>query len=100
MDETIVANLSPNRLVLLATLVAAALAYAGAKTGAAMISIDQMTPGSPPAGFSFAQTGQGYPGQWSVTDDASAASRRTIEQVSTARVDHRFPLAIYNAVEA
>ncbi len=65
-----------------------------------MIALDQMTPGSPPAGFSFAQTGQGYPGQWSVTDDATAASRRTIEQVSTARVDYRFPLAIYDAVEA
>src|SRR5579872_2907413 len=100
MHATTVAPVSPNRLIVIAVLAAGALAYAGAETGAAMIRLDAMTPGSPPAGFSFAQTGQGYPGQWSVTDDATAASRRTIEQISTARVDYRFPLAIYNAVEA
>jgi hypothetical protein len=100
MDGTTIERISASRIVLMAVLVAGALAYAGAETGAAMIALDQMTPGSPPAGFSFAQTGQGHPGQWSVTDDATAASRRAIEQVSTARVDMRFPLAIYNAVEA
>ncbi len=100
MDGTTRSDLTPNRVLLIAVLAAGALAYAGAETGKAMIRLDAMTPGSPPAGFSFAQTGQGYPGQWSVTDDATAASRRTIEQVSTARVDHRFPLAIYNALEA
>lgn len=100
MHATTVAHVSPNRLIVIAVLAAGALAYAGAETGAAMIRLDAMTPGSPPAGFSFAQTGEGYPGQWSVTDDATAASRRTIEQISTARVDYRFPLAIYNAVEA
>src|SRR5258707_1020233 len=97
---TMVETLSPNRLILIATLVAGALAYAGAETGAAMITLDRMTPGTPPAGFTFAQTGQGFPAQWSVTDDATAASHRTIEQVSTARVDNRFPLAVYDAVEA
>lgn len=65
-----------------------------------MIAIDLMTPGSPPAGFTFAQTGQGTPGQWSVTDDTTAASRRAIEQISAARVDMRFPLAIYEDVSA
>jgi hypothetical protein len=100
MDGTTVANFSPNRLMLIAVLLAGALAYAGARTGTDMIGLERMTPGSPPAGFSFAQTGQGYPGQWSVTDDTTAASRRTIEQISTARSDHRFPLAIYNALEA
>lgn len=100
MHGTTADTFAPNRLILIATLVAGALAYAGAETGAAMISLDQMTPGSPPAGFTFAQTGRGYPAQWSVTEDATAASRRTIEQISTARVDNRFPLAIYDAVEA
>jgi hypothetical protein len=100
MHGTTVENLLPSRLILVAVLFAGALAYAGAETGVAMIAIDQMTPGSPPAGFTFAQTGQGYPAQWSVTDDETAASRRTIEQISTARVDMRFPLAIYENVSA
>ena len=100
MDATTLAHVPPHRLMVIAVLAAGALAYAGAETGAEMIRLDAMMPGSPPAGFSFAQTGQGYRGQWSVTDDASAASHRTIEQISTARVDYRFPLAIYNAFEA
>ena len=99
MDGTAI-DFSPNRLILIAVLLAGGLVYAGAETGAAMISLEQMTPGTPPAGFTFARTGQGYPAQWSVTDDATAASHRTIEQVSTDRADYRFPLAIYDAVVA
>jgi hypothetical protein len=78
-------DFSPNRFILFAILLAGGLAYAGAETGAAMISLDQMIPGMPPAGFTFARTGQGNPAQWSVTDDATAPSHRTIEQVSTDR---------------
>src|SRR5947209_18558666 len=100
MSGTAIESVSPGRLILIAVLLAGALGYAGAETGATMIALDQMTPSSPPAGFTFAQTGQGVAGQWSVTADATAASGRSIEQVSTARIDMRFPLAIYDAVEA
>jgi hypothetical protein len=47
-----------------------------------MIAIDRMTPGSPPAGFSFARTGQGSGGEWTVI------------------TDYRFPLAIHESLSA
>ena len=68
----------PRRSVLTAFLAACFLAdatlFASAQTGAAMIAIDRMTPGSPPAGFSFARTGQGSGGEWTVTADPTAAA--------------------------
>ena len=65
-----------------------------------MIAIDRMTPGSPPAGFSFARTGQGSEGKWTVTEDRTAATGKVIEQTSTDRTDYRFPLAIHENVPA
>ena len=65
-----------------------------------MIAIDRMTPGSPPAGFSFARTGQGSEGEWTVTADRTAAAGKVIEQTSTDRTDYRFPLAIHESVSA
>ena len=50
-----------------------------------MIAIDRMTLGSPPAGFSFARTGRGAAGEWSVVADPTAAAGRAIEQTSTDR---------------
>jgi hypothetical protein len=67
---------------------------ATAETGAAMIAIDRMTPGSPPAGFTFARTGRGQQGEWTVTPDRTSSTGQTIEQTSTDRTDYRFPLAI------
>lgn len=75
-------------------------ASALAETGANMIAIEQMTVGSPPAGFSFARTGQGGPVQWVVSADASASAGRVIEQASADRTDFRFPLAIHDATAA
>jgi hypothetical protein len=95
MDDNRASAFSANQWILVAALVACALTYAGAETGATMIAIDQMTPGDVPAGFAFARTGQGGPAQWTVTADPTAASRRAIEQISTERTDYRFPLAIY-----
>ena len=46
--------------------------FASAQTGAVMIAIDQMTLGSPPAGFTFARTGKGGDGEWTVSADPSA----------------------------
>jgi hypothetical protein len=71
-----------------------------AETGANMIAIDQMTPGSSPEGFTFARTGQGGPGQWTIATDPTAAAGRAIEQSSTDRTDYRFPLAIHDATSA
>jgi hypothetical protein len=65
-----------------------------------MIAIDQMTPGSPPAGFISARTGQGAPSQWTVAADATASAGIAIEQSSTDRTDYRFPLAIHEATSA
>ena len=87
-------------IVLAAYVLASAAASTRAETGADMIAIDQMTTGSPPAGFSFARTGQGGPAQWVVNADTSASAGRVIEQTSTDRTDYRFPLAIYDAASA
>ena len=65
-----------------------------------MIAIDRMIPGSPPAGFSFARTGKGAAGEWTVVDDPTAATGRAIEQSSTDRTDYRFPLAIHDSLSA
>lgn len=65
-----------------------------------MIAIDRMTLGSPPAGFSFARTGRGKEGEWSVIADPTASAGRAIEQTSTDRTDYRFPLAIRESFSA
>jgi hypothetical protein len=65
-----------------------------------MIAIDRMTPGSPPPGFSFARTGQGGEGDWTVVADETALVGRAIEQTSTDRTDYRFPLAIHESISA
>src|SRR5258705_4571791 len=74
--------------------------FASAQTGVAMIAIEKMAPGSPPAGFTLARTGQGTDGEWSVVDDPTSASSRAIEQVSTDRTDYRFPLPIHESFSA
>jgi hypothetical protein len=63
-----------------------------------MIQIDQMTVGKPPSGFSFAHTGQGSNGAWTVVADPTAKGGFAIEQTSTDTTDYRFPLAIHASV--
>jgi hypothetical protein len=65
-----------------------------------MIPIEKMAVGVAPTDFEFARTGQGAIGQWVVVDDATAASKRAIEQSNTDRTDYRFPLAIYQPTSA
>jgi len=65
-----------------------------------MTSIESMTIGSKPAGFTFSRTGQGGDGEWTVTADTTAAGGRAIEQTSTERTDYRFPLAIHGSFSA
>jgi hypothetical protein len=65
-----------------------------------MIAIDRMTFGSPPGGFTFARTGRGTEGEWTVIADPTASAGRAIEQISTDRTDYRFPLAIHESLSA
>ena len=65
-----------------------------------MIAIDRMTVGSPPSGFSFARTGQGGDGKWTVVADPTAKGGLAIEQTSTDTADYRFPLAIHASLSA
>jgi hypothetical protein len=43
-----------------------------------MIAIDRMMPGSPPAGFTFATTGRGGAGEWTVVEDPTASMGRAL----------------------
>jgi hypothetical protein len=86
--------------IVAACVLACATPPARSQPGAIMIAIDQMTVGAAPADFQFARTGQGAIGQWVVVEDATAASKRAIEQSNTDRTDYRFPLAIYQAATA
>ena len=63
-----------------------------------MIAIDRMAISSPPAGFSFARTGQGSAGEWTVVADPTAKGGLAIEQTSTDTTDYRFPLAIHGSL--
>jgi len=75
--------------------VALLLAFGGAPAFAEgdinMIRIDQMTVGKTPPGFSFAHTGQGSDGAWTVVADPTAKGGLAIEQTSTDTTDYRFP---------
>lgn len=65
-----------------------------------MLQFDRMTAGSPPAGFSFAKTGKGSDGEWTVVVDSTAKQGFAIEQTSTDTTDYRFPLAIHASLSA
>ena len=54
----------------------------------------------PPAGFTFARTGRGPEGEWTVIADPTASAGRAIEQNNTDRTDYRFPLAIHESLSA
>jgi|ERR1051325_940085 hypothetical protein len=88
-------SLSTIRVIIVGAFVACGAPPARSQLGAIMIPIEKMTVGAAPADFEFARTGQGATGQWIVVEDASAASKRSIEQSNTDRTDYRFPLAIY-----
>ena len=60
-----------------------------------MIQIDQMTIGKPPPSFSFAHTGRGSDGAWTVVADPTAKGGLAVEQTTTDATDYRFPLAIH-----
>ena len=66
-----------------------------APAGAKKWNFDSDTEGKPPAGFTFARTGQGSDGQWVVKKDETAPSKpNLLAQTSQDATDYRFPLAI------
>jgi hypothetical protein len=87
--------------VFVATLAVALLPLTGgAQMATTSIDLASLPVGAAPAGFAFARTGHGKPGQWVVAEDASAAQGRAIAQTSADTTDYRFPLAIYQGVNA
>jgi hypothetical protein len=79
----------------IALMFACMLAPAFAEGEISMIQIDQMTVGKPPPSFSFAHTGRGSDGAWTVVADPTAKGGLAIEQTSADTTDYRFPLAIH-----
>jgi hypothetical protein len=54
--------------------------------------------GAPPAGFSFARTGQGGPGKWEIRLDPTApAGDHVLAQVGDDGTDYHFPVAVADA---
>ena len=56
--------------------------------------------GGLPEGFHVARTGKGAPAAWSVVEDSSVPGGRVLAQTSSDQTDYRFPLAIYDRVNA
>jgi len=82
--------------ILLGTFLALApVLMVAAQSGVKKWSFDSDVEGKPPAGFTFARTGQGSDGQWMVKKDESAPSKSNVlAQTSEDKTDYRFPLAI------
>ncbi len=66
--------------------------------GSVVWNFDSLPTGAPPAGFSFARTGSGRPGQWVVRaiPDAPSGSN-VLAQEDSDRTDYRFPVAVADA---
>ncbi len=65
------------------------------------INFDTDKAGQPPAGFSFALTGQGKPGVWVITKDESAPGQKNVlAQTDADPTGYRFPVAVFDAISA
>ncbi len=83
------------RFLLGICLILAFTGTAAAPAGAKKWNFDSDPEGKPPAGFTFARTGQGSDGQWVVKKEETAASKpNVLAQTSQDATDYRFPLAI------
>jgi len=88
------------------TLVLASLAVVITSVGfstmalAETITFGGEKPGSLPATFETALTGQGKPGRWEIVEDTTADGGRALAQLSAEPTDYHFPLAIYRAANA
>lgn len=65
------------------------------------INFDRDSVGKPPAGFSFALTGQGKPGVWVIAkDDSSPGQKNVLAQTDPDPTGYRFPLAVFDGLTA
>jgi hypothetical protein len=81
----------------LLALVVGPAVFAQSKT----INFDTDKPGQPPAGFSFALTGQGKTGTWVVMkDESSPAQKLILAQTDADPTSYRFPLAVFDGLTA
>jgi hypothetical protein len=65
-----------------------------------VVAFEGMAAGKPPVGFTVAQTGPGEAPAFVVVRDATAPSGAYVEQRTTDETGSRFPLCIYDDVEA
>jgi hypothetical protein len=93
---------------MVAMLFAAAFLGVEAASGAGPVNTASRTwdfsadlPGSPPAGFVFAKTGNGRPGRWVVISSAeTGAKEKVLAQLDEDGTDYRFPIAVAQEVAA
>lgn len=65
------------------------------------INFDRDSVGKPPAGFSFALTGQGKPGVWVIAkDNSSPGQKNVLAQTDPDPTGYRFPVAVFDAIAA
>ncbi len=58
-------------------------------------------PGSPPAGFVFARTGNGRPGRWVVVSSAEkGTTEKVLAQLDADDTNYRFPMAVAEGIAA
>ena len=71
---------------------------AAAKRASAMVKFDftDMAAAKAPEGWSFARTGAGAPGTWTIEKDGA---NLVLKQSSTDETDFRFPIAVYDGGE-
>src|SRR5512143_1888968 len=93
---------------LVVVLFAAALLGVEAPSGAGPVNTTARTwdfsadlPGSPPAMFVFAKTGNGRPGRWVVISSAEpGAAGKVLAQLDADDTDYRFPIAVAQEIAA
>jgi hypothetical protein len=75
-------------------------AFVSAQTPARrVIDFESDRVGQAPPGFSFALTGSGRPGVWTVrNDDASPERGKVLAQTDTDSTSYRFPVAVWNDI--
>ena len=54
----------------------------------------------PPAFLTSQRTGQGAAGDWQIIDDPTASQGKAIAQLKADPIDYRFPLAVYEPLDA
>jgi hypothetical protein len=66
-----------------------------------VVDFEDMPPGGPPPGFTAGLTGEGRPVEWVVVEDETAPSgTKALAEVSGDETSYRFPLALYEGLEA